>query len=267
MNGAAAPPSGPVSAPPSPDRIRALEYLAFNAWPALRVLVQHDWMLRFADGYSKRANSVNALTPAHDTPVAELQRRITDAEAMFARLGIRCVFRLSPLMDPQVASLLEARGWAAFEETIIMEADLSSGPKTPADVAVAARRDTVWSHGYSTFNGVPPERQRLHDRILDAIVPDAGFATAADDAGRPVAFGLGVAERSHVGLFDIVSDPSVRRAGHGRRVVEGLMAWGGARGAAFAYLQVVTTNAPAIALYERLGFREAYRVHYRAAPA
>jgi ribosomal protein S18 acetylase RimI-like enzyme len=76
-----------------------------------------------------------------------------------------------------------------------------------------------------------------------------------------------VVERGPLGLFDIVSDPQRRRAGHGRRVVEGLMAWGRGRGAACAYLQVVATNARAIALYQSLGFREAYRHHYRIAPA
>jgi ribosomal protein S18 acetylase RimI-like enzyme len=115
------------------------------------------------------------------------------------------------------------------------------------------------------FNGVAPERQAIHDRMLANIVPETGFGAALDAGGQPVAFGLGVVERGHVGLFDIVSDPQRRRAGHGRRLVEGLMAWGRARGASRAYLQVVAGNARAIALYDSLGFREVYRHCYRAA--
>jgi GNAT superfamily N-acetyltransferase len=246
--------------------VATLEYLAFNAWPAFQTLVQDDWLLRFADGYSKRANSVNALIAARQTPRATLETRIGDAERLFARRGIRCVFRISPLMDPQVAALLEARGWSPFEETMIMVADLPDSGAMPAHVDVAEKRNEIWSRGYMTFNGVAAERQAIHDRMLDAIVPAAGFAMSSDDRIAPAAFGLGVVERDHVGLFDIVSDPGRRRGGHGRRVVEGLMCWGRALGASRAYLQVVTTNAPAITLYERLGFREAYRVHYRAAP-
>jgi len=249
------------------NTIATLEHLAFNAWPALQVMVQDDWILRFAGGYSKRANSVNALTKAHATPGAALERRIGEAQALFARQRIRCVFRISPLMDPQVADLLEARGWAAFEETMIMAADLADGSCIPTGVDVSVKREGIWSRGYMTFNGVPPERQAIHDRMLDAIVPAAGFAMSCDDSGAPAAFGLGVAERDHVGLFDIVSDPARRRTGHGRRVVQGLMTWGHAQGARRAYLQVLATNASAITLYEKLGFREAYRVHYRAAPA
>jgi ribosomal protein S18 acetylase RimI-like enzyme len=246
--------------------VRSLEYLSFNAWPAFRTLVQDDWLLRFADGYSKRANSVNALLEARHTPIADLERRIAQAEALFARQRIRCVFRLSPLMDPQVGAMLEARGWAAFEETMIMVADLTDGHSMPPRVDVAATRDEDWSRGYMTFNGVAPERQAIHDRMLDAIVPPAGFAISRDDTGSPAAFGLGVAERGHVGLFDIVSDPAKRRTGHGRHVVEGLMCWGRSMGAARAYLQVVATNTRAITLYDKLGFHEAYRLHYRAPP-
>jgi len=245
--------------------VRSLEHLAFNAWPALRTLVQDDWILRFADGYTKRANSVNALAAGRDTPRDDLERRIVQAESLYRRQGIRCVFRLSPLMDPQVGSLLQARGWAAFDKTVVMVADLTER-QAPEKVTVAATRSNAWSTGYMTFNAVPPVRQAIHDRMLDAIVPQTGFAMSLDDAGEPAAFGLGVIERDHVGLFDIVSDPARRRAGHGRRLVEGLMSWGHADGATRAYLHVVADNARAIALYDKLGFREAYRHHYRAAP-
>ena len=45
------------------------------------------------------------------------------------------------------------------------------------------------------------------------------------------------------------------------------MAWGRARGAAQACLQVVDDNRPARALYAGLGFdRELARYHYRRAP-
>jgi len=245
--------------------VRSLEHLAFNAWPALQTLVQDDWILRFAHGYTKRANSVNAVVAGRDTPRADLERRIAQAEALYRRQDIRCVFRLSPLMDPQVGSLLQARGWAAFDKTVVMVADLAAR-QARETVIVAAARNDIWSTGYMTFNGVPPTRQAIHDRMLDAIVPQAGFAMSLDDSGEPAAFGLGVIERGHIGLFDIVSDPARRRAGHGHRLVEGLLSWGHANGAARAYLHVVADNARAIALYDKLGFREAYRHHYRAAP-
>lgn len=254
--------------PPGPDAA-ALEQLAFNAWPALRVMVQGNWLLRFADGYTKRANSVNALGIERHTSVEELKRRVAAAEAIYRRQNIPCIFKLSPLMDPGLDAVLVARGYTYLDETLMMVADLTQGPgavSMPSGVAVDIERGPVWSRTYSGFNNVPDTRQSIHDRMLDSLVPVGGFALASDD-GEPVAAGLGVFEGQHVGLFDIVADPARRRAGHGRRVVEGIMAWGRALGATRAYLMVVAANAPAIALYERLGYREAYRSHYRIPPA
>jgi ribosomal protein S18 acetylase RimI-like enzyme len=230
-------------------------------------MVQDDWILRFAGGYTKRANSVNALAPARDTAIAALQRRIADAEAHYARQSIRCVFRVTPLMDPRIDTLLEARGWTAFEESLVMVTTLGDGPRASARVRIAPRRTPSWSAGYMAFSDVRPERQAIHDRIIDAIVPEAGFAEVLDEDGIAAAIGLGIVERSHIGLVDIVSDPARWRTGHGRRLVEGLLAWGRARGATHAWLQVVAGNERAIALYRQFGFRETYRYHYRAAPA
>jgi len=73
-----------------------------------------------------------------------------------------------------------------------------------------------------------------------------------------------VLEAPWVGLYDIVTRPDARRRGHAGRVVNSLMAWGRDNGAASAYLQVMIDNAPALALYAKLGFREAYQYAYRS---
>ena len=46
-----------------------------------------------------------------------------------------------------------------------------------------------------------------------------------------------------------------------------LFEWGQHRGASRCYLQVDAGNTEALAFYDRLGFIEHHRYHYRVAPA
>jgi ribosomal protein S18 acetylase RimI-like enzyme len=43
----------------------------------------------------------------------------------------------------------------------------------------------------------------------------------------------------------------------------GLLSWAKQQGAQKTYLQVMLNNAPALRLYEKLGFKEAYQYWYR----
>ena len=78
-----------------------------------------------------------------------------------------------------------------------------------------------------------------------------------------IAVGLGVAENGFVGLFDLVTDEKFRNRGFGKELVLNLIEWGKQNGAQRAYLQVMLNNAPALHLYEKLGFREVYQYWYR----
>ena len=42
--------------------VRELEQRAFRAWPALETRSTHGWVQRLSGGYTKRANSINALS-------------------------------------------------------------------------------------------------------------------------------------------------------------------------------------------------------------
>ena len=104
-----------------------------------------------------------------------------------------------------------------------------------------------------------------------ALEAAAGFATArlgAPGVGEPVepvepvASGIAALRDDWLGFRGIEVATAARRRGHGLRIMAALVGWGAERGATTCYLQVLADNAPALALYERLGFRTHHRYRY-----
>ena len=78
-----------------------------------------------------------------------------------------------------------------------------------------------------------------------------------------IACGLGVLERGYVGLYDIYVDASCRRRGLGGDICTAIMQYGKSMGCHTAYLQCLTDNLGARALYDLLGYHETYHYWFR----
>ena len=70
-----------------------------------------------------------------------------------------------------------------------------------------------------------------------------------------------------VGLYDVFTHQSMRGQGLSSLLCERLLATAALQGAKLAYLQVEADNQPALKVYGRLGFADAYTYHYRERPA
>ncbi len=245
---------------PSTAEVRGLEERGLSAWPALRTAVLDGWVLRFSNGYTRRANSVNPLYPG----AMPLGPKIAACEEMFERQGLECVFKLCAASLPEgLDAALEARGYRREAETAVECIDLKAGV-FPAGEPVEFRDelDTRWVDAVARMNRQTPAQRAASQAILSGIVPDHRFASALED-GSLVGLGLGVLDRGWLGLFDILVDPARRRRGIGRRIVLGLLDWGRREGAHHAYLQVGLDNEPARRMYAGMGFAERYRYWYR----
>jgi ribosomal protein S18 acetylase RimI-like enzyme len=238
------------------DQIRAVEARSFNAWPALQSVAVGGWIFRQSGGFTKRANSVNATRFA--APFAGIR---TQAEAFYARHNLPAIFRLSPLAAPDVDRELAAAGYRLFDPSFVLVAPLSESD-IGDDVDIEHAPSRAWLDGYAAANDVDHAKRSIHDRMVSSIAMPAGFATLRAE-GRAIGFGLAVCERGAVGLFDIVIAPPERGRGQGRALTGALLRWGRRNGAQSAYLQVRARNEAARKLYAGLGFREAYRYHYR----
>lgn len=240
------------------DEVRRLERFAFRGWPALESQDVQGWHLRFSGGYTKRANSINALDPLASTDIEAV-------EAPFRERGRPPVWRLTPLAPVGMADRLMARGYEPIERSLLQRCPLHDGFRADPDVGIAASPTTAWLEAFANHSPVRPEHRETMRRMLLSIAQPAGFAFVQHE-GRPMAMAIGAVEEDHMGLFDVLVMPEARRQGLARRVTESLYAWAWAKGARFAYLQVVATNAAAMPLYAAQGFRTVYEYEYLVPP-
>lgn len=89
-----------------------------------------------------------------------------------------------------------------------------------------------------------------HDRATFIVERDGAWV----GLGTCVLEGGGTGERP-AWVFGMWVDPAVRRQGTAQALLRVLAGWARERGADVLNLHVSETNVPAIALYERLGFR------------
>lgn len=243
--------------------LRRLEEVSLNAWPALYQMLLDGWLMRFSGGYTKRANSINALYEGSAAMDRDIEARITTCEARYADHGLPAIFRITPFSLPSdLDERLAARGYRRFDATHVQMRDLAEA----ADIGstqlplVEMALDT-WLETYAALAGRPVSPwQRA---IVNAILPPR-YLACMEVEGYPVACGMAVTEPPYVGLFSLITHPDLRRRGYGQALVKKLLAWGKEKDAKCAYLQVQEKNAPARALYTKLGFRDTYVYWYRA---
>lgn len=232
-----------------------MEERAFRGWPALESRDDAGWRLRFSGGYTKRANSINALgLEAETSPEA-----VTRLEAAYRERGLPPVWRLTPLAPPAIADRLT--GYRAIERSLVQVCPLPDAAAHP-EVAILPAPSPAWRAAFARHSPVRAEHQPVMERMLAAIAEPVGFAFVEEE-GQPMAMAIGAIDGDAMGLFDVLVMPAARRRGLARKVTESLYAWARGHGAGTAWLQVVATNQAALPLYAAQGFRTAYAYEYR----
>ena len=246
--------------------VQHLEQRSFNAWPGAHCAVVGDWLLRSTSGYTKRANSANALQPGA-VLTAPLLRAI---EGWYAGQQQPCIFRLSPLADPAADALLQALGYRLQEPSVFLQRSTQRGdalwqPAPGVTVQVDAAPSAAWLQGYSQACGLVLWQQQALARIQQAIGMRCAYVSLGCE-GAACAWGLVVWERGAAGLYEVLVAPHRRRQGLGRVLLGAMLQWAQQQGATHTDLQVLSSNQPARQLYASLGFAPVYGYHYRAQP-
>ena len=242
-----------------------VEETCMNAWPALKEIFYDGWLIRLANGQTRRTNSVNVIGQGSRA----LADKIAYCEDVYRAHGQPSYFRILSTGPKELDAALEARGYRSEDETRTLFMNFRRHPPPAQDSQhdldiLEGRPSPEWlaAHRCLSRRSVA-EAGALH-AILEMLAIPAFFGEARDEEGQIASVAFGAIHERMMCLQWVVTDPEQRRRGLSRATLSALLRRGQEMGATGACLQVVAANAAAIRLYESLGFGcELYRYHYR----
>ncbi len=248
--------------------IKKIEDLSLNAWPSHQMEVYDGWILRFSYLYTHRTNCVEQIGAS----ILTLEEKIEYCEQMYDRWGTPAIFKISPVTDPALDGFLQEKGYHIEHDIYVMTADLTFSTLPDIDESVLSgleftampRVDNDWIDALFDLKKTDNEIHRKIVPSMYAAIPKDEIAVyIKNESGMIIATGLGILDRDHVGIYAIHVHENYRQKGLGRHIVAYLLRAGYKKGATHSYLQVVSSNTPAKALYRSLGFNIAYRCWFR----
>lgn len=241
------------------------------------------WLLRAADGFTGRANSVLAL----GDPGLPLSQAVDRVEAWYTARRLPPRFAVAwPLsvrrlgapgsrdqagIETDLDRELASRGYRLETPTFVLTAAsrevavattpvaASAGPLGGDDVRLDTRPDDDWLGVYHDRGRQLPAAAR---GLLQSA-PHQVFASVRDERGQVLAVARGASSRGWTGVTAMEVAPQHRRQGLAHRLLARLAAWALDVGDACLYLQVAESNIAARSLYESVGFAAHHGYHYR----
>lgn len=232
-----------------------LEHACADAWPPQVERALGGWRLRAAGGFTGRANSALAIGDP-DGPV----RRALESVCEFAHAhGIEPM--VQAILGDAVEDVLASSGWVphddhpAGNEVSVLLGPLGRAEEHAPTRVLGTPTPGWWELTVGTTEPTDAQRHVLTGR------PPAGFGVAEDGGSTTGAVrGVLVGDVLHVARLAV--RPELRRGGLATALMGAIGGWAAGLGATRCALQVSVRNSGALALYERLGFREHHRYRY-----
>ncbi|MEV7771633.1 GNAT family N-acetyltransferase [Kitasatospora sp. NPDC086791] len=248
----------PVTAPVELQRI------AGRGWPAVEQEPLGEWTLRASAGFTRRANSVQAL----GDPGLPLPRALAAVRAWYAERGLPAYVEVISPGSPEALRTELDRLGAGYARTLVRTAPLAGLARAGSGqdrVRLSRTADAAWLSLYRRVTGDPAVEEAAL-RVLHGG-PSVWFAAVPGAPGQPpLAIGRCVIEGPWACFGAIEVQPYARRAGLATAVMAVLASRAAEEGASGGYLQVEAENAGAIALYDELGFTTSHTYHYALLP-
>jgi N-acetylglutamate synthase len=244
----------PSTKPQDLELIAALEQSLLQVWPAVKTHMIDGWAVRFAGGYTGRANSASAIVPGAHIDNAFVTRIVE----MYDQEKLTPQFRVSPVASSDTAKILQQRGFVSRGLAHTMIADIK--PQHLAHdlrVHLSSHPDMSWCLGVTSRQEKAKRNPDALHAIVNRIQVPVQFATVVIE-GEALGFGIAAIDRGWMELGSIVMDEKHRGKGLGRALVSTLLRWATEQQVEKTFLQVEVGNATALALYRSLGFDVLY---------
>ena len=244
------------------EQIYHLEHLSAGGHVALEALEYDGWELRFTEGFTGRANSVQIKKAS----TIALSEKVEFCEKAYSDHGLPCIFKLTDA-DREFITFLEARGYHVTKPTDVMTLELNDA-RTSFDSdsvlegVLSGSSPDGWFEPYFEFEGLTdPAKQDLTRRIHEKVSVQKLYITILHD-GVPAAVASLANEDGCSLLHNVVVAPHLRGLGLGRKLCQASILKAKACGASLMYLQVMQNNPIAMNLYNSLGFEKQYTYYY-----
>ena len=260
------------------EQIRFLENVAADGFVGLEEIDYDGWELRFTEGFTGRANSVQIKGES----TIDLIQKVEFCEKAYAEHELPCMFKLTDA-DKDFISLLEKRGYQVAKPTDVMTLaldDVNASNMKGVDTSVSEKVDTErnagatmkdvefttspenWFEYYFKFENMQDEKNRELTRKIHAKVPASQVYIKVIYEGKTAAVASLATERGYSLLHNVVVDPELRGKGLGKKLCRAAILKSKECGASHIFLQVMQNNPVALNLYKKLGFEKQYTYYY-----
>jgi GNAT superfamily N-acetyltransferase len=237
-----------------------IEEQSMNAWPSIQTVLYDGWVIRMANGYTKRANSINPIYPYKNN----LKEKIKYCETVYENNGLPVIYKLIECYEHNIIDKeLEKLNYKQDDVTSVQTCNsLPVLNNTIDGIIINNYFDKTWIDGFVECNQIKQEYMETIKTMLGNIIGNK-IVVYKEINGEIIGCGYGVIENDNVWIFDIIVKENKRGNGYGEEIVKSILSRAKAEGTDTAYLQVVNKNIIAKKLYEKLGFKEKYKYWYR----
>jgi GNAT superfamily N-acetyltransferase len=235
-----------------------IEQIAAFGWRAVETVRLGDWLLRASSGFTRRANSALAI----GDPGCELDQALATLGDWYAERGLPPIVMTADGASPgSLGEDLVERGWSSLSHSHVMTGEVSHALRamptavaqavgTGLDLRLDEMPDDAWYACYSEGSTPVTESAR---QVLEGH-PQVVFASLRDGE-QAVAVARANVDARWTGIAAVRVTEARRRCGLGAAITLAACKEAARRGGRHVYLQVETSNAAAVALYERLNLR------------